>query len=80
MTNFSCVDARFKFYNGKKFMTVEFAYGNSTWYVFDGEDESRTVHIKKIDPAKSKSPNRSEAEKILEEYLETIPLSSPNNK
>lgn len=70
--NYSCVSARFEFFNGKKTYTVEYAYGLSTWYVFEDHKDTDALWCKKINPLKCKSPNRSEAEAILEQYLETL--------
>lgn len=70
-----CTDARFKFFNGKKIYTVHFAYGVSTWYVFEDEKDSDALWWKKIKPSEHRSPNHSNAEDILEEYLETVTVS-----
>jgi len=70
--NYQCVSARFLFFNGKNRYTVHYAYGIQTWYVFEDDKESDALYNKKIQPLKSKSPNRDEAETILFEYLETI--------
>ncbi len=67
-----CTKSRFIFFNGQKNMTLEFVYGLMTWYVFDGLETSNSLWSKKIDPRKSKTPTRDEAEFILNEYLETI--------
>jgi hypothetical protein len=70
--DFVCVNARFKFWDGKLTYTVEYAYGINSWFVFEGQKESDCMFSKKINPAKSKSPNRSEAEDILIEYLDSL--------
>lgn len=69
--DYSCVSARFEFFNGKKTYTVEYTYGIATWFVFEDTKDRDALYSKKINPAKSKSPRRSEAESILEEYFET---------
>lgn len=71
-----CVDARFGFWNGKTKYTVEYGYGGATWYVFSDEERSGALWSKMINPAKSKTPNRTEAENILNEYLETLSVKS----
>ncbi len=70
---FVCVKARFLFFDGKNNYTVEYAYGVCTWYVFKDESASDALWVKKIFPSKHKTPNRNEAEFILDQYLETIP-------
>ena len=72
--DYQCVGARFLF-NGERRYTVEFAYGLSTWYVFKDEMRSDALWHKKINPSKNKSPNRINAQDILEEYLETLTVS-----
>lgn len=67
-----CVNARFYFWDGKKGYTVEFAYALMTWYVFENKKEDETLFSKKIDPNKSNTPTRTEAEYILDEYLKKI--------
>ena len=67
---FECVSARFHFFNGQKTYTVEYAYALKRWYVFEDKKETDAVYSKQINPASHKSPNRTEAEIILDEYLE----------
>lgn len=72
---YQCVKARFYFWDMKKGYTVEYTYGVSTWYVFEDEKDRGALWWKKIDPKKSKTPNRIEAMNILSEYLETLTVS-----
>lgn len=66
---YKCVYARFKFFNGDKVYTVQYNYGIHTWYVLQDEETTAALWSKQIDPNYQKSPNRAEAEIILEEYL-----------
>lgn len=70
-----CVNARFLFFDGRNRYTVHYAYGLNTWYVFKDEMTENALWWKKINPSKNKSPNRIEAENILEEYLQTLTVS-----
>lgn len=70
-----CVNARFKFFNGQKNYTVQYSYGIQMWFVFDDEKTTDALWWKKINPAKSKTPNRDRAQDIFEEYLETVAVS-----
>ena len=73
--DYVCVDARFLFFNGQSHYTVEYSYGCEMWFVFEDEKRTDALYKKKINPAKHKSPNRSSAENILEEYLESLAVS-----
>lgn len=68
--NYQCVSARFYFFNGNKGYTVEYAYGITSWYIFEEDKRTDALWWKKINPAKSKTPNRGIAEDILNEYLD----------
>lgn len=68
--SYQCVSARFHFFNGKERFTVEYSYGTSTWFVFENEKATNALWNKKINPTKEKSPNRINAESILDEYLQ----------
>lgn len=70
--NYQCVSARFLFFDGQKKYTVEFAYALSTWYIFNEEDTTDSLWWKKVVPSNHKSPNRINAEEILDDYLETL--------
>lgn len=67
-----CVEARFRFFNGQKWLTVEYSYSLASWFVFEGDSTTGALWNKKIKTAKSKSPNRAEAELILGEFLEIM--------
>lgn len=69
---YQCTDARFGFWDGNTKYTVHYSYGIATWFVFRGEETSSALWSKKINPRKSKSPNRAVADDILVEYLESI--------
>lgn len=71
MDTFVCVNARFKFFNGKDVLTVEYAYGVQKWYIFNNEESTNAIFNKSIVPKLSRTPNRYEAEAILDEYLNT---------
>lgn len=66
---YQCVSARFMFFNGRITYTVEYTYGLATWFVFADDQRSDALYKYKIKPKHSKTPNRSEAEFILEFYL-----------
>ncbi len=66
---YQCVSARFLFFNGKNQYTVEYSYGISTWFVFKDEENTDALYGLKVNPSKQKSPNRAEADNILELYL-----------
>lgn len=68
---YQCVCARFLFYNGRDRYTVEYTYGLSTWYVFEDEKSTDALFSVEINPAKLKTPNRTEAENILNEFIES---------
>lgn len=74
-----CVDARFGFWDGKTKYTVEYSYGIATWFVFKDNETGGCLWFKKINPAKSKTPNRDRAAEILEEYLEKEKTKSLNH-
>lgn len=69
---YECVSARFLFFNGQKQYTVEYTYGISTWFIFEDEKNRDALWSYKINPSNHKSPNRIEAETILEKYLDTL--------
>jgi len=66
-----CVDARFLFFDGKNHYTVEFSYGLSKWFVFEGEKRTGALYVKAINMSKSNTPNRGEAKIVLYEYLDS---------
>lgn len=73
--HYQCVHARFLFFDGKKRYTVEYSYGICKWFVFEDEKTTDALCVKSINPSKHKSPNRSEAQNILEEYIESLAVS-----
>jgi hypothetical protein len=70
--NHVCVNVRFKFWNGFKVYTVEYFYSSAEWFVFEDEKKIDFLYCKKINPSKSKSPNRDNSLEVLNEYLETV--------
>ena len=66
------VSARFKFFNGQKGYTVEYAYGLAKWYVFNEEENSNAVYAKEDKKIKLKNINNDSAEDILFEYLNHV--------
>ncbi len=68
---FVCVSARFSFFNGQIWYTVDFRYSSMTWYVFHNDQQSNAIYVKKINPRKSKTPTRDLAKEILDEYMDT---------
>jgi len=78
--DYQCVSARFLFFNGSKKYTIQYNYGIRTWFVFLEETDTNALWLKKIDPRKSKSPNRQEASFILLEYIQKLESSFIKNK
>ena len=79
-----CVKSRFHFFDGRRNYTVQYNYAISMWYVFKDETDSDALWSKKIVPSKNKTPNRIEAEFILDQYLDTLvppknAISEPEN-
>lgn len=66
-----CVDARFLFFDGKNHYTVEYSYGLNKWFVFEGEKRTDALYVKAVRPEKNRTPSRTEAGIVLEEYLDS---------
>lgn len=69
---YTCIQARFRFFNGTDIYTVEYVYNIQTWFIFEGDKIVDALYNKSIDPKKNKTPNRDAAALILDEYLATL--------
>lgn len=72
---YTCITARFTFFNGDKTFTVEFHYGVMTWYVFNDYQDTNALFFKRVNPSKTKTPTRDRAMDILFEYLDSITVN-----
>lgn len=67
---YDITNARFKFYVGDKFYTVEYHFAVKMWYVFPNEDTQGALYWKKLNkPPREKDICLDSADTILNEYI-----------
>ena len=72
MNEFVCTEVRFKFWNGKKIYTVEYAPGIRIWFVFDEETQSDCLASYKLGKNEKAICDYFKAAEYLGQYFDSI--------
>lgn len=72
VNEFVCSKVRFKFWNGKKIYTVEYAPGLRMWFVFDEETESDCLAKFELKKREKVVCNYDKARYYLNTYFDSI--------